>query len=161
MGLDGSGQYRVSKDGDKFTLSAGGVVVAVATPKEEVFQLKRPGALASENYLVPVDGSANPSVAILNRALDSIVQLTFEGSKGTSISATVETGLVSLRLMLRRDGEIGVHLINGDGAVVLFASQDQDSNDIGLDLLLMRPNPELLPMGYFGIIVALMQYALK
>ncbi len=151
----------IVQSGTLYTLSAGGVAIAEAAPKEEVFQLRKPGKLSSENYLVPVDGTFSPCAAVLNKALNSIAQINFEErtSNGVSLDAYIDTKDRNARLVLRKDGDHGVHIINPHGDVVLLASKDPDRSGLSIDLLIVRPEPELHPFGYFGIMVAVAQVA--
>ncbi len=158
---NGAGQYVIACSGAQYSLSASGVVVAQATPKQEVYQLRKPGKLSSENYLVPVDGSFNSCVAILNKALDAIVQINFDewNRGGPSLAASINVKDQNSRLVLRKDGDHGVHIIDDHGDVVLLASKNTGGSSLVLDLLLVRPQPDLLPFGYFGIMVAVAQVA--
>ncbi len=161
IAVNGAGQYVIAQSGTLYTLSAGGVVVGEAVPKEEVFQLRRPGRLSSENYLVPVEGTFQSCAAILNKALDSIAQINFEERyrDGASLAAYIDTKDRNTRLVLRKDGDHGVHIINPHGDIVLLASIDSERPELSIDLLVVRPESDLQPFGYFGIMVAVAQVA--
>jgi hypothetical protein len=56
-----------------------------------------------------------------------------------------------ISLEVRTDGPTGLHLVDQRGTVLALGSLHGKTPHEGLDLIILTPERELLPLGYFGI----------
>lgn len=161
-GPNGAGSYGIVPSSGGFTLSVGSSDIATASRQEEVIQIRRPSAFSSEIFILSSDLTDRYMSVLLDRSLHPIAQITYSAQLRRAADRTCDIILPAngALLQLRTDGPTGLHLVKSDGGVVALASLRADSPGAGLDIAMVSPQPDMLPLGYFGLfIVALVAHA--
>lgn len=150
---DGAGSYELLPFSQGYRLCAHDSVIASLTRSEEVLQIRLPGALSSEAYCLIAQSTPHLLAVILNRSLHPYVKLSFEHDRRRKRLAggVIEVPGSGTFLELRVEGELGLRMVRPDGSIEALASPRESNVGKGLDVVLVAPDPSLVPLGYFGI----------
>ncbi|MGC8464923.1 MAG: hypothetical protein ACP5O0_03215 [Acidimicrobiales bacterium] len=157
----GSGGYGIVPNEHGLGFLAGTTEIARATKIEEVIQIRRPSALSSELFALSSTGTDRRVSVLLDRSLNPLAQITFYvNAKRQAVEhCAVELPQKAIALELRTDGPTGLHLVDQNGAVIALGSYRGCTPRDGLDLIIVRPDRDLLPLGYFGIFLIMVDAA--
>lgn len=156
IGPDGSGTYSLEGISGRFGWLAGGVTLAEARPKGDIWHIYRAGATEPELYLLSSFLGESVGVSLLDNHLEACAQLSFQRPQSPKqpIFCNVISAWTTTRLALKLDGPTGVHMIDSSGNVLLLASPKDKGFLFGLDVSIVKPELGFVPFGYFGIMLS-------
>lgn len=153
VSIDGAGSYELLPFSLGFRLRADESIIASLTRSEEVLQIRLPGALSSDAYCLIAQNTPHVLAVVLNRALHPYIKLSFEHDRRRErlSGGVIEVPGSGAFLELRVEGDLGLRIVRPDGSIEALASPKESGTGRGLDIVLVAPDPSLVPLGYFGI----------